>query len=129
MASNERLTDIGDHTSEPVTMNDDGTTDKGPLLPKDWAYDGGSLRPLEFALAEEEPALAHRDITPEFARDLYNVLKNIGLEDLVGISSFTKHEDTVMLEHTKGRRSSLTELPASQALPEDVVAASWSFHA
>ncbi|KAL8762141.1 MAG: hypothetical protein Q9184_001797 [Pyrenodesmia sp. 2 TL-2023] len=78
MASNERLTDIGGNISEPVTINDDGTTDKGSLLLTDWVYDGARLRPLEFSLAGQEAAW---DRTSAFAQDLYIVLKtNLALK-------------------------------------------------
>ena len=125
MASNERLADIGGNISEPVTINDDGTTDKGPLFPTDWVYDGANLRPLEFSLVAQEAA---RDLTPEFVQDLYTVLKDSGLENLIGICSFMRREDTSMSERTEDRQNISTEYPAYQTLPKDNVAAGWSFY-
>ena len=125
MASNERLTYIGGNISEPVTINDDGTTDMGPLVPTDWVYDGDKLRPLEFFLAGQEAA---RCFTPEFVQDLYTVLRESGLESLIGIASITRREDTIMTERTEGRRTISTEYPANQPLPKDKVAAGWSFY-
>lgn len=125
MAFDERLTDIRGSISEPVTINDDGTTDRGSLLPTDRVYDGGSLLPLEFSLAGHEAAGA---LTPEFVQDLYIVLKKSGLEDLIGLSSFTHRKDTIMSERTEGRQNISTECPAYQPLPKDKVVAGWSFY-
>lgn len=128
MDRNERLTDVGDGIAKPVRVDENGNSeDLGPLLPISWTCHKSNLRPVQFGLATDENTLACQKLTSGFVRDLAAILEKAGLQDLVGVKSYT-HRDNVILIRTEDRQNISTEYPMSKPVPEGEVAAGWRFY-